>query len=283
MRNNPMHMDLGKAPYPFHDWIFHPTFGFFKQTGYYMEKMQLYDEVKMLNGGPECQINFVHLSTGHGIQFPFLTLLCIIGIIIGLIGFIKFCKHSFKLALSFLFFMVMNISGLFFHSLLPFASEHRTVFGFLDKASTGISGLFLSWQLISMLSSTNTKDLSQANHGLHYAVIILGAFALSNVDILAECTYVFGCVSVFVACGYILFRPKTNKYLSNIGRLCGGLYMLVVTVISTGFGSFLCESTSGVLNMMAIFFAISDIGFAVCLYYLLKYYQQAGIEKEKKQ
>eukprot|EP01083_Nonionella_stella_P301479 1034440_1 len=196
MRNNPMHMDLGKAPYPFHDWIFHPTFGFFKQTVYFMDKMQLYDEVKMLNGGPECQINFVHLSTGHGIQFPFLTLLCIIGIIIGLIGFIKFCKHSSKLALSFLFFMVMNISGLFFHSLLPFASKHRTVFGFLDKASTGISGLFLSWQLISMLNSTNTKDLSQANHGLHYAVIILGAFALSNVDILAECTCAFGCVSV---------------------------------------------------------------------------------------
>eukprot|EP01084_Bolivina_argentea_P017097 31927_1 len=263
------------------DWVLHPKFGFFASNGYYVNQTGYYNEIKMLTGGEQCQINYISVFDNY-IRFPFNGLLTLIGITIGLIGFLKFRKHSARISLSFVFFMCMNISGLFFHSLLPISSKYRIFFALIDKASTGVSGTFLSLELLSIIkknSKSRNKDLSITSI-LYMLAIVFVEFLISNIPIIAEWIYIWGCVSVFGVCMYILYKKRNiNKILITMSRYC--MILLCVLGVALPFWGIICESTMSVVNLMSLLFGICDVGFGMILFFMLKYFQIPRKNKKK--
>ena len=267
------------------DWVFYPKFGFFNQHGLYMDKLNLYNYLKIFSGSGYCKINYINIYLFYDIviRLPSIALLSIIGIIIGFYGFIKFSKHSSKLSFSFIFFMFMNMSGLLFHSLLPLSTKNRIIFRVIDHAATGTSGIFLSLELLSMLNSNNNnnnnKEISFSSSQIaKYIGIVFILFLLSNVGILGELIYITGCASVFVSCCYIQLKSIKNKINSDLRSI--SIYCMLLFIglaISTPFNKILCQATYSFINLISILFFISDIGFAIVLYFGIKRFGNGNV------
>eukprot|EP01084_Bolivina_argentea_P219528 372313_1 len=264
-----------------HDYIYHAKYGLVPVHGALIDKLGYYDTLKEFNGGPECKISFFSMdSMDLMIRFPLTGFMCIIGIIIGIKGFLFFRKYSFKFSVAFIFYASMNTNGLILHSLMPITDQRRWIFALGDKGSTGVSGLFLALGLISIMNKKSSHESSSSK--LKFIALICVMFLLCNIPFLDDFIYIFGCDAVFYAgIKIFMFAKKGNKisqYLVRIGQWT--LIILVAILLLAISNTYLCKYKN-YLNLMSGFFAICNIGFVVIYHYIAKYYSKNKKQQKK--
>eukprot|EP01083_Nonionella_stella_P071212 191159_1 len=274
------------------DWMANESFGvmsdvtiaLFKRYGKF-EKMQHF-----VNGGtdsePICKIHYLDIPILNLIvRFPGVAFLCVIGILIGLKGFIFFKHYSLRFSLAFIFYGGMNLSGLLLHSLIPISNPIRIIFVLGDMACTGVSGVFLCSALLnikqkSTYSPPNSYSVNWKTIGMYIAFVLI-AFTLSTYRMVGEYIYQIGFNAVlFAGINILIFGLKGNPispYVYKMGQWTALIIIGIACAVMSP--SYLCRYSSR-LNIMLAVFGLTHVGFIAVYHYIAQYY---SAQKSKSQ
>eukprot|EP01083_Nonionella_stella_P112264 330033_1 len=266
------------------DWIANESFGVMSDISVALFKNYgKFEQMKhFVNGGTDsesiCKIHYLDIPILDLIvRFPGVALLCVIGILIGLKGFIFFKNYSLRFSLAFIFYGGMNLSGLLLHSLIPITNPIRIVFVLGDAACTGVSGVFLCSALLnikqkSTYSPPNSYSANWKTISMYIAFVII-AFALSTYQVLGEYVYQIGFNAVLFAGINILICGLKGNPISPYVYKMGQWTALIIIGIACAVvsPSYLCPYNSR-LNIMLPVFGLTHIGFIVTYHYIAQYY-----------
>eukprot|EP01083_Nonionella_stella_P011616 32982_1 len=255
----------------FWDYLSNAQFGILFDMFQHKEYQAIYDVIKSLT--MQSEIYYLDLN-GFSVRFPVTGLLCIIGFIVGIRGYLTFVKYSTTLCISFLFYAAMCSTAGLLHSLVPFSYvQFRWWLTYLDMVCTGISGLFLTISLYSIVSfepkRPNTRD--------KYVVlllIILFLFVLFHFPWLQDHVVGLGYISVLVSSSYIVcvssIWKQVDRDLWKIGMFGPAVFAMIV--ISAAMSPILCPLTNGKFNVGIISMGWCDVGFMIVLHFASKFY-----------
>eukprot|EP01083_Nonionella_stella_P011617 32983_1 len=215
------------------------------------------------------------------VRFPIIGILGIIGFIVGIRGYFTFSKYSTTLCISFVFYTGMCCAATLLHSFVPFSYIHfRWWLAYFDKVCTGISGLFLSISLYSMMYSLPKKPRTKDTY-LVVLCIILFLYILSHFPQLHDYILGIGYLSVFVSSLYIVCVSSLCKEIDRdvwkiglFGALTFGNMMLFGCLCPI-----LCPLTSGKFNVGVISMGFGNFGYLIVQHFASKFYER----KQKRQ
>eukprot|EP01059_Diplonema_ambulator_P016953 TRINITY_DN28940_c0_g1_i1.p1 TRINITY_DN28940_c0_g1~~TRINITY_DN28940_c0_g1_i1.p1 ORF type:complete len:293 (+),score=40.92 TRINITY_DN28940_c0_g1_i1:56-934(+) len=261
-------------------WIFDRDTGFFGMTGVLLEELGLMSELRKLRG-ERCAAVYEDIG-GVAVRWPFLAALCLLGVVTGIVGVgrVRYpgaLSHYYYVA--FTFFAYMNLSGLFYHCLLPVSEPARAFPRVIDQASTGICGAYLAVALLKALTmAIPTHPLRpvftflDSIRGIFTPAAVVTAFAASFISRqMGEAIYLSGIALIAVSAAFILLNytslPPTpiSTGLKGMLFVCT-VFVLGVVPMTVASGDF-CERYNGKGTAIDILFFWSAFGYIGAAYY----------------